>query len=290
MKNGSRQVLVLGATGMLGRMVYKYLSKKILKNIYGSSRNRQNKNLIFLNFRKPADVKNIFEQNSFNFVINCIGALKGSPKKQLELLNIILPNTLLKLSKKYNFKIIQISTDAVFPSSKHKAYETTIPKPDEAYGESKLKGELSENTINIRTSILGFDPIEHKGFLEFMLLNKGKKISGFTDTKWSGSTTLQLANFIEWLITESNFLNLLKKTNIVHFAPLGSTTKYKILKTFSKLINYVKIIKSNGPKQTRILKTIYIEEIKLKKYAKSLEKALRELIEYDKDYIKTYKN
>ncbi|MDO8658940.1 MAG: hypothetical protein Q7K55_09450, partial [Candidatus Levybacteria bacterium] len=123
-----------------------------------------------------------------------------------------------------------------------------------------------------------------------MLRNKSKKISGFTDKKWSGSTTLQLTNFIKWLITGSNFLNLLEKTNIVHFAPLGPVTKYEILKTFSKLINYVKIIKSNGHKQTRILKTIYIDEIKLKKYTKSLEKALKKLIEYDKDYIKTYKN
>lgn len=289
MKNRSLQVLVLGTTGMLGRTVYQYLLKH-KKNIQGTSRDLKNKSLIYLNFKKSTDLENLFENKSFFFVINCVGALRGSSNEKLELLNIIFPKALLILSRKYNFKIINISTDAVFSSTAGEVYEQSIPNPNDLYGKSKLKGELSKNTINIRTSILGFDPIEHKGFIEFMLRNKSKKISGFTDKKWSGSTTLQLAKFIKWLITGSNFLNLLAKTNIVHFAPLGPITKYKILKTFSKLINYVKIIKSNGPKQTRILKTIYIDEIKLKKYTKSLGKALRELIEYDKDYVKTYKN
>ncbi|MDP2585883.1 MAG: sugar nucleotide-binding protein [Candidatus Levybacteria bacterium] len=289
MKNSSRQVLVLGATGMLGRIVYQYLLKH-KRYIQGTSRNLANKNFIYLNFKKSSDLETLFENKSFSFVINCIGALRGSSNEKLKLLNIILPKALLMLSRKYNFKIINISTDAVFSNTAGEVYEQSIPNPNDLYGKSKFKGELSSNTINIRTSILGFDPIEHKGFLEFMLLNKSKEISGFIDTKWSGSTTLQLAKFIELLILENNFSNLLAKTNIVHFAPLGPITKYKILKTFSKLINYVKIIKSNGPKQTRILKTTYIEEIKLKKHTKFLEKALRELIEYDKDYIKTYKN
>jgi len=289
MKNRSRQVLVLGATGMLGRTVYQYLLKH-KKNIQGTSRDPKNKNLIYLNFKKSADLENLFKNKSFSFVINCVGALRGSSNKKLELLNIIFPKALLILSSKYNFKITNISTDAVFSSTAGDVYEQSTPNPDDLYGKSKLKGELSKNTINIRTSILGFDPIEHKGFLEFMLRNKSKRISGFIDKKWSGSTTLQLAKFIKWLITGSNFLNLLEKKNIIHFAPLGPVTRYKILKTFSKLINYVKIIKSNGPKQTRILKTIYTNEMELKKHTKSLGKALKELIEYDNDYLKTYKN
>lgn len=289
MKNRSRQVLVLGATGMLGRTVYQYLLIH-KKNIQGTSRDLKNKNLIYLNFKKSADLENLFENKSFSFVINCVGALRGSSNEKLELLNIIFPKALLILSRKYNFKIINISTDAVFSSIAGEVYEQSIPNPNDLYGKSKLKGELSKNTINIRTSILGFDPIEHKGLLEFMLRNKSKKISGFTDKKWSGSTTLQLAKFMKWLLSGNNFNNLLKKTQIIHFAPIGPVTRYEILKTFSKLTNHTKVIKSSTEKQTRILKTIYFDEIKLKKYTKSLGKALKELIEYDKDYVKTYKS
>lgn len=289
MKNRSRQVLVLGATGMLGRTVYQYLLKH-KKNIQGTSRDLKNKNLIYLNFKKSADLENLFENKSFSFVINCVGALRGSSNEKLELLNIIFPKALLISSRKYNFKITNISTDAVFSSTAGEVYEQSIPNPNDLYGKSKLKGELSKNTINIRTSILGFDPIEHKGLLEFMLRNKSKKISGFTDKKWSGSTTLQLAKLIKWLITESNFLNLLAKTNIIHFAPLGPTTKYEIIKVFSKLIDGSTIIKGEGPIQTRILKTNYIEEINLKRYGTSLEDAFGELIQFESEYVKTYKN
>ncbi|MBI2621729.1 MAG: NAD-dependent epimerase/dehydratase family protein, partial [Candidatus Levybacteria bacterium] len=69
MKNRSRQVLVLGATGMLGRTVYQYLLKH-KKNIQGTSRDLKNKNLIYLNFKKSADLENLFENKSFSFVIN----------------------------------------------------------------------------------------------------------------------------------------------------------------------------------------------------------------------------
>lgn len=289
MINRSNQVLVLGATGMLGRTVYQYLLIH-KKNIKGTSRDLKNENLIYLNFKKSADLESLFENKTFSFVINCVGALRGSSNEKLELLNIIFPKVLLVLSRKYNFKIINISTDAVFSSIAGEVYEQSIPNPNDLYGKSKLKGELSKNTINIRTSILGFDPIEHKGLLEFMLRNKSKKISGFTDKKWSGSTTLQLANFIKWLITGSNFLNLLKKTNIVHFAPLGPTTKYEIIKTFSKMINGPEVVKGIGPKQTRVLKTRYIEYLKIKRYTDSLEKAFNDLIKFEPSYVKIYKN
>lgn len=282
MKNKDTQVLVLGATGMLGRIVYEYLFKEAGKNVNGTSTNRQSKKLIYFKFRKPTDLESLFEKNRISFVINCIGALKGSLEKKIKLLNIILPHSLLRLSKKYSFKIVNISTDAVFSAISGQVYETSTPNPEEIYGRSKLKGELLENTINIRTSILGFDPIEHKGLLEYILKNKNKKISGLTKKIWAGSTTLQLSHFIKWLISGDNFNNLLKKTNVIHFSPLGPVTKYEILKTFSNLTNNVKIIKKNAAKQTRILKTIYIDEIKLKTYTKSLEKALGELIKYEK--------
>lgn len=286
MKNIDSQVLVLGATGMLGRIVYRYLVEQVGRNIQGASRNRQEKNLVHFNFKKPRDLENLFKKNNYSFAINCIGSLKESLDKKLELLNTILPNALLRFSKKYNFKIVNISTDAVFSSTAGHVYETSITNPDESYGKSKLKGELSKNAINIRTSILGFDPIEHKGLLEFLLKNKNNKITGFTNQKWAGSTTLQLSQFIKWLISGNNFNNLLKKTKVIHFAPIGPVTKYEILKTFSKLTTYERVIKKDSTKQTRILKTIYIDEINLKKYTKSLEKALKELIDYEKISIR----
>lgn len=287
MKNNHPQILVLGATGMLGRTVYKYLSKLYGKNIVGTSREKNNDAFVYFNFKAPSDLTSMLQDQKFDFVINCIGALEGSDEKKLKLLNVNFSKKLSKASERFGFKIIHISTDAVFKSSSGNVDERSKPNPEGEYGKSKILGEIP-SALNVRTSFLGFDPIKHKGLLEFVLKNRSKKITGFANQEWSGSTTLQLAEFIEWLIS-GNLNKLIKKTNTIHFAPLRQTTKYEILKVFSKLIDGSTIIKGKGPIQTRILKTNYIEEINLKRYGSSLEDAFGELIQFDLEYVKTYK-
>lgn len=282
-------VLVLGATGMLGRIIYKYLKTKS-KNVFGTSRNKNDKELIYFNIRNGSiSLDNIFERTKIDYVINCIGALEGSHGNKLNLLNVQLPKKILKASKKHNFKIIHISTDAVFSSDAGKVNEQFIPNPENQYGKSKLKGELPENTLNIRTSIIGFDPTDQKGLLEFVLLNKNKKIKGFINQKWSGSTTLQLARFIEWIISKNNFENLYKKTQIIHFSPLNTTTKYEIIKTFSRIKKINNVIISKGGKILRILYTKYFVEIKLDNYSDNLKNEIKKLIKFEKIYAKGFK-
>ncbi len=288
MKKNHPQILVLGATGMLGRTVYKYLLKLYGKNIAGTSREKNNNAFKYFNFKTSSDLASILRDQKFNFVINCIGALRGESTKNLRLLNHALPKKLEEESRKNNFVIIHISTDAVFPTNAGAVYEDSKPNPSDYYGKTKLAGEITTG-INIRSSILGFDPVENKGLLEYVLKSMNKEIIGFTNQMWSGSTTLQLAQFIEWLISANNFKDLLEKTNIIHFVPLGPTTKYEILKTFSKLIFKDKIIKGEGLKQTRILKTRYIEDLGVKRYTESPEKAFNDLINFEQSYVKIYK-
>ncbi len=289
MKNNfTPKVLVLGATGMLGRIIYKYLRIKN-KNIFGTSRNKKNKRFIYLKVNNNTSLENIFIKNKFEYVVNCIGALEGSGASKLSRLNIKLPKKILKASRKYGFKIIHISTDAVFDKEKEDADETTIPNAKDPYGKSKLNGELLENSINIRTSIIGLDPIDHKGILEYVLQNRDKKIIGFENQIWTGSTALQLAKFIEWIISKNNFDNLYKKTKIIHFPPLGPTTKYEIIKTFAKLNGLSNVKKGNGQKIIRMLFTRYFDEIKLGNYSGNLEKEIKKLIEFEKIYAKKIK-
>lgn len=278
-------VLVLGATGMLGRTIYKYLKIKN-KNVFGTSRNRNNKELFFFYIRSGnISLDKIFKRIKPDCVINCIGALEGSDKNKLNLLNIQLPKKLLKESKKHNFKIIHMSTDAVFSKDKVNADEKSIPNPEDSYGKSKLLGEINENALNIRASFIGLDPDEHKGLLEYAIENKEKSV-GFTNQKWSGSTTLQLAKFIEWIILHNKFQQLYRKTKIIHFPPLGHITKYEIIKTFSKLIGIKTIRGGKSEKLSRTLSTIYSKKIKLKNYSNNLYESLKELVKFEKNYAK----
>ncbi len=288
MKNNHPQILVLGATGMLGRTVYKYLSKVYGKNIVGTSREKNNGAFRYFDFKTSSDLALMLQNQKFDFVINCIEALKGEPTKNLRLLNHALPKKLEEKGKTNNFVIIHISTDAVFPANAGVVYEDSKPNPSDYYGKTKLEGEIKTG-INIRTSTLGLDPLEHKGLLEYVLKNRNKKITGFANQKWSGSTTLQLAGFIEWLIFDKNLSKLIKITNAIHFTPLGPVTKYDVIKTFSKMINNPRVIKGVGVKQTRVLKTRYIEDLEVKRYTDNLEKAFNDLIKFESTYVKTYK-
>lgn len=282
------KVLVLGATGMLGRTVYKYLKSIHGENVSGSSRRKKDNDLIYLDAGKTS-LDLIFKKNRFDYIINCIGTLRGAGEKDLRLTNSIFPKKLLKSSENYGFKIINISTDAVFKDNAGIVNEKSPPNPQDWYGKSKLKGELYKNTLNIRTSILGLDPDEHKGILEFAILKKNKKIHGFLNQSWSGATTLQLAKFIDWIIFKNKLNLILQETNIIHFAPISKTSKYHILKIFSKLIGSNNVARYKGKKISRILSTKYFDEIELKRYTYRLDSAIKEVIRFDKDYAEKLK-
>lgn len=283
------RILVFGVLGMVGRTIFKYLHHKYPLQVYGTARTNVDKsNMFIFDVNRYKTGLSSIEKGKYKYFINCIGVLKNNKnKKNMRFINSFFPKKLDEYCKKNNIRLIHISTDAVFRNNAGIVFEHTKTSPSDYYGEAKLAGEI-KNGINIRTSVLGFDPIKNKGLLDFALQNMNKKTTGFTNQVWTGSTALQLAQFTEWIIRANNYQNLLKTTSIVHFAPLGPITKYKILKAFFKQIKSGIIVKGEESRQIRILKTIYSKEIKLKKYIKNSEKALKALIKFDKDYVKIY--
>lgn len=289
MKSKFPKVLILGATGMLGRMVHSYLSNKY-SNVYGTSR-KQNSKFSYLNAQgSVVKFEQILAKIKPVYVINCIGALKDKRKNILKRINSGFPKIVSRLSEKYHFKIINISTDAVFGNSQNEVNEDSTPVPNDEYGKSKMIGEQKTNTLNIRTSILGFDPNKHKGLLEFLIKKGNNTPIGFINQKWSGSTVLQLSKYIEDLIYNGKFTDIYNKTKVIHFAPLKPLSKYEIVESFTKLLRLKKPEKKIGQEINRTLKSRYISKKELKHYGKSIEKSLRELVALDKSYVKNYKN
>jgi dTDP-4-dehydrorhamnose reductase len=286
-KNSPR-VIVLGATGMLGRTVYSYLLQKYPNGILGTARNKGGK-FLFLDARDEKSVNKLFSENQLDFIVNCIGALDGSTHRELQLINTSFPKKLSKLSKQYGFKIVNISSDAVFDVNSGKVIEDSLPIPQDQYGESKLKGETTANTLNIRTSLLGFDPIEHKGLIEFVVKNKDNKITGYVNQKWSGATTLQVAKFIEWLIFKGKSTFLHNKSHVFHFAPIGPTTKYEILTTIAKILALNNVVRGKGTNVSRYLSTKYFDDLQLNRYTNNLQKAFADLVNFDKTYVQKIK-
>lgn len=280
------KVLILGSSGMLGRVVFKYLKNKY-PNIYGTMRSKAKiSNTIYFdaNYKKT----DIFKQGNYDYVINCIGLLRNSGnRKEAEYINSKFPKLLEKSLVEIDCKLIHISTNAVFSNNSGIVFENNKTNPEDTYGKTKLRGEISEG-LNIRTSILGFDPHEHKGLLEAYLNNKSEKIEGFAEELWSGCTTLQLSKFIENLIYKDQFRLFTKKTNIIHFAPLGPISKFEILKNFSKIIYNGKIVKNNTKKVTRDMRSLFENEIDYGTYGIDIKNCLMELIKFEKVYLIKY--
>lgn len=277
------KILILGSSGIVGRVIYKYFYLKHPETTFGTVRKFPSKNKLIFNYNGSVDeVKELLSKvKDIDLVINCIGKLRDKKTKEYKI-NYTLPNHLERLIPVYEFQLIHISTDDVFSPLVGTVNEDSIPKPYNLYGKSKLKGETkSSNAISIRTSFIGFDPNEKKGLIEF--IKKNKEINGYTDQTWSGCTPLQFAILCEFLSRNNNFENIRSKTNIVHFTPLGQIIKYELLLVISKKLKLktkINPFKSNEVLKRNLISKFFDKKF-LKKYKTDLNFALDELIKFE---------
>jgi dTDP-4-dehydrorhamnose reductase len=205
-----KSILVLGATGMLGHQVYRYLRSKPEYEVIGTCREpnpRVQKKMYGQTFPvfdvllgHEDQLRNLFiEYGPFDYIINCIGAIKPSinesnPASVADAirLNAHFPHELVAHTFYFGGKIIHPSTDCVFSGNTKAPYlETDTPDAADIYGRSKAMGESSE-AMNIRTSIIGPEIHSKKSLLEWYL-EQQRCVNGYINHNWNGITTLQWA-------------------------------------------------------------------------------------------------
>ncbi|MBI5122692.1 sugar nucleotide-binding protein [Candidatus Roizmanbacteria bacterium] len=282
-----KNILVLGAQGMLGHTVYAYLCKKFPGSVWGTAQRKNKKLLSFKVENLDKDLTRIFKEvEQVDYVINCIALLESKSKADFKKINSDFPLQLVSILKKSNTRLIHISTDAVFCKTQGVVNEKDIPNPEDEYSKSKLRGEPKlKNSLSIRTSILGFDQKSHKGLLEWFLIEESPQ--GYINQLWSGCTTLQLAKLLEFILNKELFECLRNKTAVLHFAPFKKTSKYEILNAFNLHLKHkkeIKQIKSNI-EINRQLETCYPEDIYLNLFTKNINTALQELISFERIQI-----
>ena len=285
-----KKVLVFGTTGMLGFTLFTFLKKKNLK-VFGISRKKKNfanKYMIFMKDFNEINLKKILSKIKPDFVINCAGMInhKINSGNILETINInsYFPHLLANNSIKFNFKLINISTDCIFSGRKGNYHEMSLPDATDIYGITKKIGEVNnQNSINIRTSIIGHELFAKKGLLEWFLKQK-KKISGFSNVFFSGLTTLELSKIIWNYFINKNFNY--KRQSTIHLSG-KKTSKLNLLKIISKiymkkiLIKSVKVKKSDKSLNSSYFKSISNYE------SPSWEKSIKEMKEfYEKNFKK----
>lgn len=278
-----KNILILGADGMVGNTIFTYLSLQDEFNTLGTSRKKNTFSYLDIkSFKK--DIEKVLEKNrSLSTIINCIGETSKNPQIQnLIEANSLFPQQLAEFLNTKKLKLIHISTDAVFNREQSNASEETHPLPDTLYGASKLLGEPQiSNCIVVRTSILGLSRSKKSGLLDWARNQKAGSIEGYTNHQWSGCTSLQLGTFCHYLINNWDKIKL-SKNRTIHFFPIKPISKYEILNSAKKVGIIDKKIskKVDGVTITRFLASNYFDKKQKSKYTFEITKALSELINF----------
>ncbi len=235
------KVLVLGANGMLGSTIYRFLSKKTDWTTYGTLRSaeliKQFSPDISGNLISDCDVVDNDKLNQVltelkpDVVINCIGVIKqitdANNSEKMNEINALLPHKLSKISAEIGARLIHISTDCVFSGDKGNYTESDIPDAEDVYGKSKLLGEVSEkHCITLRTSMIGHEMNTKNSLIEWFL-SQNDNCKGYTNAIFSGFPTIILAELIVDIIIP------MKELYGVYHVASEPISKFDLLKLIS---------------------------------------------------------
>jgi len=214
-------VLVLGASGMLGRTMLRVLSEKKDCHVSGTVRSSTTINqfpdslagsiISGVDISNTNSMEEIIVKLQPDVIINCIGVTKNITDSDNPLvvipINSVLPHRLEKICKDINSRVIHISTDCVFAGDKGNYKEDDIADATDLYGLSKYLGELhSPNAITLRTSIIGHEAQTKNGLLEWFL-SQQNKCKGYAQAIFSGLPTVTLAGVIRDYVIPNEHLS-----------------------------------------------------------------------------------
>ena len=228
-----KKILVLGASGMIGHVIYSYLYNFKEYEVSALAGSRKFNGLTtILDVRDKDSFELFLKINKPDVVINCIGILIEDSNNNIKdsiYLNAYFPHYLKKIGFIYNFKLIHISTDCVFSGLKNKPYvEDDIKDGKTIYARTKGLGEIiDDKNLTLRTSVIGPELKSEGGELFNWFMNQQTEIFGYTNAYWSGISSMELAIAVKWSI-ENNIKGLYNLTNG------KKISKYELLKLFTK--------------------------------------------------------
>ncbi|MCR8645193.1 SDR family oxidoreductase [Paenibacillus sp. N1-5-1-14] len=222
------KLLILGARGMAGHLMAKYLRTQTLHTVYSTSRVRRDPIHLYADMNDWLSVEKLIESVAPDVVINCVGVLnqfaEADPVHAFWT-NGILPHRLSELMDRISGKLIHISSDCVFLGTKGFHHEEDEPDGTTVYARSKALGEVKAAPhLTIRTSIIGPEIRSTGiGLMQWFLSRQGD-VPGYTRAMWNGVTTLELAKFVQFVLDRDDDL-----TGLVHLTAPESISKYNLL-------------------------------------------------------------
>ncbi|MBL4900982.1 MAG: SDR family oxidoreductase [Colwellia sp.] len=230
-----KKIIILGALGMAGHIMAKYLESTDKYEIFGVARSNGSKYVSkVLDVRDFDALEDYIKEIKPSYIINCIGILVSKSNKELTTaiqINSYLPHFLSELGNKLNYKFIHISTDCVFSGKDGQYREDSFRDGDDNYARTKSLGEvINDKDLTIRTSIIGPElKTNGTGLLDWFL-KQTDDIIGYSKAYWSGVTTLELAKQMEAFLDQDI-------KGLYQLCPVDKISKYELLKLFEKIWN-----------------------------------------------------
>lgn len=178
------KIILTGSSGILGSSILKNLSKNfIFLNLINKSQINREYNKVKFSKINQKIIDNLVKVFKPDIIIHCAAMTNiefcENNKKKCKISNYDLTKHLVNSCKKYDVKLIFISTDQVYNKNnyqseksilKAKNYYTTTKILSEKYIEKKLK-----NFLILRTNFFGHSEIVKKSFSDHIILNLRKK-------------------------------------------------------------------------------------------------------------------
>ena len=228
------KILVLGATGMVGRSLLRKFEADSEFQVAGTTTKQVSIENLLL-FRWPKDsLYQLIESTSPDVVINVAAYLDHKllnfdefASHEAFTLNADLPLALSPIAEK--IPVLHVSTDGVFSGKNPPYTEISFTDGEGVYAESKIKGETSlVNGKILRCSILGRSPnplISIPNLLLGKPRNSHMELS--ENEEWNGVTSFAFAEFITSLL-KNNFLASMSK--VQHVMPKNPINKIELFR------------------------------------------------------------
>jgi dTDP-4-dehydrorhamnose reductase len=225
------RVLVLGANGMLGSMVARVLAGTPLLEVVATTRRGGNNTLEFEVGR--SSISELLDSARCDWVVNALGILDrridvDDPACVASVIdvNARFPHRLAAAADRGQ-RVINVATDGVFSGRNAPYDERAMHDADGLYSRSKSLGEVrSPHVVNLRCSIIGPEALPATSLLGWAVSQPaGATITGYTNHRWNGLTTLHFAKVCSAVILGGD--HDLPPT--LHVVPGDSVSKAELL-------------------------------------------------------------
>ena len=232
------RVLILGVSGLIGHKLLQELSTDIevfgilhkSKNQYGNCPIFSGSNIIEnINVTEFKLLEGVLFAVNPDVILNCVGITKrkidiNNPLEVITI-NSAFPHQLANWAKINHKRVIHFSTDCVFDGKIGNYTEKSITTAEDIYGRTKALGEINySHSLTIRSSFIGQELFDKTELLEWFLLQEGKQIRGYTNTFYSGVSTIFMARLVKNII-----LHFPDLSGLYQLAPDKPISKYELL-------------------------------------------------------------